>query len=95
MCRWLENPSGRWILLGYLAGLAGLAAYREAAPNSPLAMVLLRFGLVLFFGYVIFEQSFCKRSPFKLGGWKPPDYLGKISYGLHVYHGVAIAWPSA
>lgn len=89
--RRLENLPRSLIVLGYLGGLANLAAYRYVFRTDPLAMVGLRFGLVLFFAYVIFEQSFCKNSLLKLGGWKPLDYLGKISYGLYVYHGVAIS----
>ncbi len=90
MYRRLERMSVRWIVLGYCGGFLALAGYRFAI-GSTLAMIPWRFGIVLFFGFVIFEQSFCRHSPLKVGGWQPIDYLGRISYGLYVCHGVAIS----
>jgi peptidoglycan/LPS O-acetylase OafA/YrhL len=88
--RRVEHLSRRSILLGYAGGLALLAAYRHAIGNT-LAVIPLRFAIVLFFGFVIFEQSFGRNSLLKLGGWNPLDYMGRISYGLYVYHGVALS----
>lgn len=88
--RRLELLSRRSILLSYVGGLAVLAAYRGVIGDT-LTMIPLRFGIVLFFGFVIFEQSFCRHSLLRLGGWRPLDYMGRISYGLYVYHGVVLS----
>ncbi len=45
----------------------------------------------LFFAFVISEQSFSPCSLFKLGSVKWLGHLGKISYGVYVYH-AAVMW---
>lgn len=45
---------------------------------------------VLFFGFVILEQNFSNHSVLKLGSIKLLNRLGKISYGLYLYHMMAI-----
>ncbi len=45
----------------------------------------------LFFAFIIFEQSFCDASLFKLGKWKFTNYYGHASFGLYCYHGLVIS----
>ena len=49
-------------------------------------IIVERFMLSLFFAYVILDQIGGKNSLFKLGKVKVLNYLGKISYGLYMYH---------
>ena len=44
----------------------------------------------LFFGYIIMEQNFSKKSFLKLGKFRILNKLGKISYGLYLTHMIAI-----
>lgn len=43
-----------------------------------------------FFCLVLFDQCFNDHALFKLGKQKQLNYLGKISYGLYCWHGIAI-----
>ena len=43
-----------------------------------------------FFSYVILDQNFSNTSFFKLGEIKVLNWLGKISYGIYLYHMIAI-----
>lgn len=58
--------------------------------SSPIFIVLEKIIFSVFFGFIIWEQSFSENSIIKLGRWKKINYLGKISYGLYCYHGVVI-----
>ncbi|MCH2234504.1 MAG: acyltransferase [Crocinitomicaceae bacterium] len=49
-------------------------------------VVFERFVLSLFFGFIILDQIRGDHSLIKLGKIKPFNYLGKISYGLYMYH---------
>ena len=42
--------------------------------------------IALFFAFVIFEQIYLANSIFKVGKIKILNHLGKISYGLYLYH---------
>ncbi|MHB1316738.1 MAG: acyltransferase family protein, partial [Minisyncoccota bacterium] len=44
----------------------------------------------ILFAVIIMEQCFSKNSFFKVGNSKTLTYLGKISYGLYVYHMIAM-----
>ncbi len=46
--------------------------------------------ILFFFTYVIVEQNFSESSFFKIGDSKLLTHLGRISYGLYLYHMVAI-----
>ena len=43
-----------------------------------------------FFSYVILEQNYSQNSFLKIGKFKFLNWLGKISYGLYLYHMIAI-----
>lgn len=49
-----------------------------------------QFVPMLFFGYVIVEQNYSEVSFYKIGRFKLLTWLGKISYGLYLYHMIAI-----
>src|ERR1051325_9102135 len=55
-------------------------------------VVFERLIFSLLFGFVIFEQVFAKNSFFKSGNSRVLTYLGKISYGLYIFHGIVIAF---
>lgn len=58
--------------------------------SSTIVYTLERVILGLFFCFIIFEQSFCINSLFKVGNSKILSSLGKISYGLYVFHPLMI-----
>ncbi len=45
---------------------------------------------ILFFSYVILEQNYSGNSFVKLGKYKTLNWLGKISYGIYLYHMIVI-----
>lgn len=49
-------------------------------------IIIERFILASFFAFIILDQSQNVKSVFKLGSFKILNYLGKISYGLYMYH---------
>lgn len=49
-------------------------------------IVFERFALSLFFAYIILDQIHGKHSIIKLGRIRAFNYLGKISYGIYMYH---------
>lgn len=58
--------------------------------SSTIMTILERFIGALFFAFILFEQSFSQKPLFSLNKSKILSHLGKISYGLFVYHGFVI-----
>jgi peptidoglycan/LPS O-acetylase OafA/YrhL len=54
-------------------------------------VILERLVLSLFFIFIVLEQSLNPNSFFKVGRLKAFNYLGKISYGLYMYH-LLVMW---
>ena len=86
----------RLLPVGAFAGLAlfgsltllhkGFGSFRTLEP------VLSRTGMALFFVWLVHEASNGFRGlPGRLLQWRPFVYLGKISYGIYVYHLFAFA----
>jgi peptidoglycan/LPS O-acetylase OafA/YrhL len=76
--------SGLWLGLPGVVALITLRAYR---PESRIALVFLSFSAALFFMWVIGSAARRFRGP--VGAfleWLPVRYLGKISYGLYLFH---------
>ena len=67
-----------------------LLIFYKSIFNSPLLLVFERLIFSCFFGFIIFEQSFCKERLFNLGRWKVTNYIGSCSFGLYCFHGVVI-----
>jgi len=65
-------------------------AFYDRIYASPIMTSLERLSAILFFGFVIFEQTFCEKHLFQLGKIPFLNYLGKIPYGLFCYHGLVI-----
>jgi peptidoglycan/LPS O-acetylase OafA/YrhL len=59
--------------------------------SGPTMQIMERFIFSLFFAFIIFEQSFCDDSLFKMGKWKFTNYFGNASFGLYCYHGIVIS----
>ena len=73
----------------YLLFLFSLIFYNDIFLNSYF-VIFERLFYSLIFGYIIIEQAFNKRAKIQFGKSKSLSYLGKISYGLYIYHGVVI-----
>ncbi len=52
--------------------------------------IVLKVITTLFFIFIIIEQTYSIHSFYKIGQIKILNYLGKISYGLYIYHMTAI-----
>jgi peptidoglycan/LPS O-acetylase OafA/YrhL len=86
LARWkdLFCRAGLWLGLPGAIGFIILRAYR---PESRLSLVFLSFCAALFFVWVIGAAARGFSGP--AGAfleWQPIRYLGKISYGLYLYH---------
>jgi peptidoglycan/LPS O-acetylase OafA/YrhL len=75
----------RWLVFSiYLVGLLLCIGKNKIFLGE--MMVMERWILSLFFGFIILDQIGGKHSLFKLGRIKLFNYFGKISYGLYMYH---------
>lgn len=74
------------IALVYIAFALNLAFYKYIYASDVMT-ILERLCITLFFCFIIFEQSFCENHLFELGKYKFLNYLGKIAYGLFIFHG--------
>jgi peptidoglycan/LPS O-acetylase OafA/YrhL len=89
--RWLDKIKDLkkiWVLLIYIAGFAICIAKNKIFADE--LIIIERFVLSLFFGFIILDQIRGANSIYKLGKVKVFNYLGKISYGLYMYHMVIL-----
>ncbi len=77
------------IVMIYLAFTAILLFYHRIF-SDPLTLWIEKPLIGLLFGFILFEQSFSPHSWFKLRSLKLAGNMGKISYGLYCFHGVAL-----
>lgn len=84
---WLDRLKKipRWVVMFIYAIGFGMCIGKNMLFSGQL-IVLERFILSLFFGFVILDQIRGEHSLFKLGKIGLFNYLGKISYGLYMYH---------
>lgn len=68
----------------YLLGF-GICVFKNKLFPGQL-IIFERFVLSLFFGFIILDQIRGNHSILKMGRFKLFNYLGKISYGLYMYH---------
>jgi peptidoglycan/LPS O-acetylase OafA/YrhL len=73
----------------YALFILNLAFYKQIYASEVMTVVE-RLSATLFFGFMIFEQTFCQKHLFQLGKIPFLNYLGRISYGLFCYHGLVI-----
>ncbi|MGB1102049.1 MAG: acyltransferase family protein [Crocinitomicaceae bacterium] len=81
---WIHNLKPSWLLLGYLFGFALCILKNRLFPGE--LVIIERFVLSLFFGFIIIDQVRNEKAIYPMGKIKPFNYLGKISYGLYMYH---------
>ena len=79
----------RWaIVLIYAMGFTMILAKNKifAGPFAAIEQV----GVSIFFAFIIFDQVYLKNSILKVGTLKGFNHLGKMSYGLYLFHLVVI-----
>ncbi len=81
---WLTNISKSCILIIYIIGISVICLWSLFDIGN-------RIFVSLFMIYVIFEQSFCKHSIIKMKEFKKLSYLGTLTYGLYLLHGISNA----
>lgn len=69
----------------YISGFA-LVFFRKEIFAHPVMVVAERLIYSLFFGFIIFQQSFFANSRLKMAGFKRISYWGKYTYGLYCLH---------
>lgn len=85
--RWLEQLRGlkkHWVILIYLGGIVLCIVKNKVFAGG--LVTVERLVLSAFFGFVILDQIRGEHSFFKFGRLRLLNYLGKISYGLYMYH---------
>ncbi len=77
------------IAIIYVLAMLGFYFQNQLSAISLLyiPMMLLPY---LFFGFIILEQNYSSRSPFKMRSSQLLTWLGKISYGIYMTHMMAI-----
>lgn len=73
-----------YVLLVYIAGLMLCLAKNKLFAGQ--LIIIERSVLSLYFAFIILDQIRGEHSLFKLGRIKIFNYLGKISYGIYMYH---------
>ena len=81
---WLKTLPQFIVFVTYLFGIILCVAKNKIFEGD--LMIIERLPLSLFFGFVILDQIRGENSFFKFGKVKVFNYLGKISYGLYMYH---------
>ncbi len=91
---WLEKfmdlISKRFNFVIYFTGVLLILFQHKLSVSFNYFKYLYHILPFLFFGYIIMEQNFSKKSFLKLGKFRILNKLGKISYGLYLTHMIAI-----
>lgn len=75
----------KWkITLIYMIGFLVILAKNKLFTGT--LVVFEQSAISLFFAFIIFDQVYLKNSFFKVGNIQLFNHLGKISYGLYLYH---------
>jgi len=72
-------------VLIYLLGFV-LILFRKEIFVGHVMIILERLLLSLFFAYIIYDQTFAKKSLFKVSNFKTISFWGKFTYGLYCLH---------
>ncbi len=87
----LINLNKYVILLIYVIGFGMIffrSDYLSLLPSHFYINQRLFYGA--YFSFIIFEQTYCKNSPYKISNIKILSNLGKITYGLYMLHFIVI-----
>lgn len=79
-----SNLKKKNIILIYVISI-GIILNKQFDYNLP-GMLISRLVYDVFFAFIIAEQCFCKNSFFKFNQIKIFNELGKVSYGLYLFH---------
>ncbi len=85
---WIKQLPKPVILLFYFLGLVMIITKNKLFSGE--LILWERYCTALFFAFIILDQIGLKFSIFNLGQVKVFNYLGKISYGLYMYHLVVL-----
>jgi peptidoglycan/LPS O-acetylase OafA/YrhL len=84
---WLDRRIG-WMLA--LAGIAGFVLVAQFARLGPSVDVVWQLTVVALSAGCLLLSTVARAGTGPLMSWKPFVFLGKISFGLYVYHWIAI-----
>lgn len=89
--RWVTRLP-RWQIIGIYAVAAGLFILRRKLFYSGIALLAVpeRLIIALFFGLIIVEQNFARRSFYKFSQFKNMSSMGIYTYGLYCLHFIGI-----
>jgi peptidoglycan/LPS O-acetylase OafA/YrhL len=79
-----------WVQVIVAASLAGLVVWFQFVYEQLWVVAFERIAVAAFFSFVLFQQVFVSNRSFDLQRIPGFNYLGKISYGLYMYHAFAI-----
>tara|TARA_Y100000589_G_scaffold328039_1_gene371250 strand:+ start:76853 stop:77929 length:1077 start_codon:yes stop_codon:yes gene_type:complete len=85
----VKNQRKFFTLLPYILLILCVAFYYVLFAGR-IGVTIERLFFSLIFGWIILEQNFAQNSLIKWGEFNFLNYLGKISYGLYMYHGVVL-----
>jgi peptidoglycan/LPS O-acetylase OafA/YrhL len=84
----LKSLSKLKIIIIYLIGFSLILLKNKIFTGQ--LIIIERYVFALFFAFILLEQFYFKHSFFKLGRLKVFNHLGKVSYGLYMYHLVVL-----
>ncbi|MGB8190666.1 MAG: acyltransferase [Chitinophagaceae bacterium] len=84
--RFVENMNRLQIAMIYLGALVVTLFREELFTANAATVVVERLVIAFFYGMIILEQSYAKRSFFKMGNFKLISKLGIYTYGLYCLH---------
>jgi peptidoglycan/LPS O-acetylase OafA/YrhL len=84
--RFIENMNRLQISMIYLGAVVVTIFRHELFTVNSVAVVVERLVIAFFYGMIILEQSYAKRSFFKMSNFKLISKLGIYTYGLYCLH---------
>jgi peptidoglycan/LPS O-acetylase OafA/YrhL len=97
LAAWWHHTKGIRIDSGYFFRIAAFAAFvslllfdRYANWNTPATALFKKYAYAIPAGYLILDYLFNSRTWFRFVRKTPLHYLGKISYGVYMYHNFLI-----
>ncbi len=84
----LENIPRLYIISVYALGISLIYAFYFGLFGF-YTLFLARFMISVFMCFVIYEQTYCRNSFFKMSEFKIITYLGKFTYGFYLIHTIS------